>query len=185
LDAESDAAFRARFVLYLASLSKATKGAIGAAILSARQGLQYTLLENTDTTGGTVYGFMTITVDDMTGYPPSDLISSAAIAVEAVRPVGSRYAVLPPAVLTANVSMTVTSAPGYVHADVVGAVGVALTAFVNALPLGATLPYTQLAAVAYAVPGVSNVSAVLLNAGSSDVASTPRNKIIAGTVTVA
>mgnify|MGYP003345452043 CR=1 FL=1 len=45
-DAEGDVAFRARFKNYLQSLSKATKGAVGYAITSYRDGLTYTLTEN-------------------------------------------------------------------------------------------------------------------------------------------
>jgi hypothetical protein len=46
-DAESDTDFRARFVLWIASLSKATKAAIGYAISSMQSGVTYTLTENT------------------------------------------------------------------------------------------------------------------------------------------
>ena len=42
LDAETDAALRSRFVLYFASLSKATLTAIESAIENVQQGLQYT-----------------------------------------------------------------------------------------------------------------------------------------------
>ena len=184
-DAESDSAFRARFVLYLASLSKATKAALGAAILGLQQGVQYTLLENVDASGTTVYGFFVVTVDDGTGSPPAALLAAAGGAVEAVRPVGSRYAVFAPTVVTANVSLTVTHAAGYDHAAVAGAVGTALTQALNTLPLGSGLPYTRLAAAAYAVPGVANVTAVLLNGGTADVTATARQVIKAGTVAVA
>ena len=46
IDAETDAAFRIRFVAYLLSLSKDTKAAIGSAINNVQQGLSYTLTEN-------------------------------------------------------------------------------------------------------------------------------------------
>lgn len=185
VDAEADAAFRARFVLYLASLSKATKAAIGAAILGLQQGLQYTILENVNPAGSLSYGEMVITVDNGTGNPSAGLLAAAGAAVEAVRPVGSRYAVFAPTVVTAGVSMTVTSAAGYSHPAVVGAVGTALAAFLNTRPLGARVPYTQLAAVAYAVPGVTNVAAVLLNGTTADVTTTPRQVVKAGVVAVA
>ena len=48
LDAESDTAYKARFVLYIAALSKATKAAVASAIADVQQGLQYTMTENYD-----------------------------------------------------------------------------------------------------------------------------------------
>ena len=184
-DAESDGAFRARFVLYLASLSRATKAAIGAAILGIRQGVQYTLLENVDASGAASYGNFLVTVDDGSGYPPASLIAAAGAAVESVRPVGSRYGVFAATVVPVTVSLTITHAPGYDHAAVAGAVGSALSLAVNSLPLGAGLPYTLLPAIAYSVDGVANVTAVLLNGGTADVAATPRQTIKASSVAVA
>ncbi len=185
VNAETDAALRARFVLYLASLSKATKTAIGSAIANIQQGLEYTITEDYDYNGTYDPGFFYVVIDDGTGFPSSNLQNSVANAIEAVRPVTSRYAVFAPVVVTANVSMTITSASGYTHSTVVGNVGTALMSFINALPLGTELPYTQLAAVAYDVAGVVNVTAVLLNSGTSDLTATAKQVIKAGTVSIA
>lgn len=185
IDAEPDSAYRTRFVLYLASLSKATKAALGAAILGVRQGLQYSIVENVDATGALGYGQFQIYVDDGTGSPPTPLLDAVTAAVEAVRPVGSRFGVFAPTVIPASISMTVTSAPGYSHPVVVGNVGTALAAAINSLPLGAGLPYTLLPAVAYSVDGVSNVTAVLLNGATADIAATPAQVVKSGTISVA
>jgi uncharacterized phage protein gp47/JayE len=185
VDAETDTALRARFVLYLASLSKATKTAIGSAIANIQQGLEYTITEDFDYNGTYDPGFFYVVIDDGTGFPSSNLQATVANAIEAVRPVTSRYAVFAPVVVTANVSMTITSASGYTHSTVVGAVGTALTNFINTLPLGTELPYTQLASVAYGVAGVVNVTAVLLNSGTSDLGATAKQVIKAGTISVA
>jgi len=184
LDAETDAALRARFVLFLASLSKATKTAVGYAITSVQQGLNYTLTENQDYGGATDDGFFYVVVDDGSGTPSSNLLASVSNAIDAVRALTVRFAVFAPVVETANVSMTITSGSGYVHLDVVAAVGAALSSFINALPLGTSLPYTQLAAVAYGVAGVTNVSSVLLNSGTSDLAATNKQVIKRGTLTI-
>src|SRR5262249_29981592 len=114
-----------------------------------------------------------------------DLVAAVGNAIEGVRALGIRFAVFKPVVVTANVSMTITSAAGYDHSVVVGNVGLALQSFINSLPLGAGLPYTQLAAVAYGVNGVVNVSAVLLNSGTSDIAGNDKNVIKYGTLSVA
>ena len=185
IDAESDPALRARFVLYLSSLSKGTKAAVGYAVTNVLQGLKYTITENYDYSGAYKPGSFIVVVDDGTGYPASSVLTAVGTAIEAVRGLGITYAVFAPAVLSANVSLTIASAAGYSHPAVVGAVGAAITNFINALPLGASLPYTQLASVAYGVPGVTNASAILLNSGTADLAANQKQKINAGTVTVA
>ena len=185
IDAESDMALRLRFVLYLASLSKATKLAVGYAITNVQQGLTYTLTENYDYAGNFKPGSFYAVVDDGTGYPSTDLLAAVGTAVEAGRGLGITYAIFAPSVETANVSLTITSAAGYSHAAVVGAVGIALTNFINGLKLGASLPYTQLASVAYSVPGVANASAILLNGATSDLAANQKQKVLAGIVAVA
>jgi uncharacterized phage protein gp47/JayE len=185
IDAETDTALRARFVLYLASLSKATKAAIGSAIANVQQGLVYSLTEDYDYNGAYDPGFFYVVIDDGSGHPSGTLQSTVANAIEAVRPVTSRYAVFAPTVVTANVGMTLTTASGYTHSTVVGNVSTALTAFINKLAIGQTLPYTQLAAIAYGVAGVTNVSSVLLNSGTSDLTATNQQVVKAGTMTIA
>ena len=81
--------------------------------------------------------------------------------------------------------LTVTSAPGYSHPAVVGAVGTALTNFLNSLTLGVSLPFTQIASVVYAVPGVQNVTGITLNSGTADLVANQKQRIVAGTMTVA
>ena len=185
IDTESDTAVKARFVLFLASLSKATKTAIAAAIEGVQQGLTFTITENFDYSGAYDPGFFYIVVDDGSGDPSAGLLANVGTAIEATRALGIRFAVFAPIVLTATVSLTITSASGLIHANVVGAVGVAIQNFINALPLGTSLPYTQIAAVAYGVPGVVNVTAVLLDSGTSDLTATNQDVIKAGTISVA
>jgi uncharacterized phage protein gp47/JayE len=185
LDAETDAALRSRFVLYLASLSKATKTAVGYAVTSLQQGLNYTITEDYDYDGTYDPGFFFVVVDDGSGTPSDELLSTVYNAIDAVRGLGIRFAVFAPVVVAANVGMTIASAPGYTHANVVGAVGAALADYINALPLGASLPYTRLDAVAYGVPGVVNVTAVTLNSGTSDLSADAKTVIKSGTITVA
>ena len=55
----------------------------------------------------------------------------------------------------------------------------------NGLQLGVSLPYSQLASIAYDVAGVTNVTSVLLNSGTADLAATAKQRIVAGTMTIA
>jgi len=185
LDAESDAALRARFQNFLASLSRATTTAVGYAIASIQQGLQYTIQENVAPDGTARMGCFVVTVDDGTGNPPSSLLATVTTAVEAVRPVGSSYMVQAVSVTVATISMTVTVVPGAVHATVAPLVAAAVAGYVDTLPIGAPLPWSRLAQLAYqASPQVANVTAVLLNGGTADLAPPPSGVVKAAPVTV-
>jgi uncharacterized phage protein gp47/JayE len=185
VDTESDTNFYTRFQLFIAALSKATKTAVLAAIANVQQGLQSTITENFDYNGTYDPGSFFVVLDDGSGVPSDDLVDTVGDAIEAVRGLGIRFAVFKTVVVTANVGMTITSAAGFDHGSVVGAVGIALTNFLDTLPLGAGLPYTQLAAVAFGVPGVTNASAILLNSDILDIAGDTKKTIKAGTVSVA
>jgi uncharacterized phage protein gp47/JayE len=185
-DPETDAALRARFVSYVASLSKATKGAILYAITSLKQGMVGVLVENQLYSGATQNGYFYAVIDDGTGAPGSSLLATANNAIDAVRPFTVSFGVFAPVVVTANVGMTITTASGYDHAATALLVKSAVQNYINALSLGQTLAYSRLAQVAYdASPGVTNVTAVTLNGGTSDLAATSQQVIKAGTVTVA
>lgn len=185
LDAESDAALRLRFSSFLTSRARGTPLAIGNAILSVRQGLSYTLQENTAPDGTLRMGSFVITADDGSGSPSTALLTQISTAVEAVRPIGSLYAVRPPSIVIANVSMAIISAVGTDHPTVAANVALALMASINALAIGAILPWSRLTQIAYAAdPGVINVTAVLLNLTSSDLVALPTGLIKAGTIQV-
>jgi uncharacterized phage protein gp47/JayE len=185
LDAETDAGLRARFAAYLVSLFKATTASVGYAVSTVQQGLQYTIQENMTQTGAYQPGCFVVTVDNGTGAPPSSLLTAVAKAIETVRPVGSIWTVVGPTVTTANVSLAIATAPSATHATITAEVSAALTAFIDALPVGAPLPWSRLAQVAYDTdPAVTNVFAVLLNGTTADIVPLPGGVVKAGSVTV-
>ena len=185
-DPETDAAYRARFVNYLASLSKATRAAVLYAANSVQTGLTQSLVENQSYAGSTQPGYFYDVVDDGSGNPPTLLLTNVAAAIELVRPLGTTYSVFAPIKITATVAMTLNTASGYTHATVTAAVSAALTAYINALPLGTSLPYSLLSKIAYDTsPGVLNVTAVTLNGVTADLTATNQQVIRSGTMTVA
>lgn len=184
-NAESDQAFRARFVLWIASLSKATKEAIGYAITSMQNGVTYTLTENYAYNGTPQPGYFYAVVDDGSGSPSSAFISSAYNAIDAVRGFTVTFGVFGPELVTANVSMVLTTDPTGSHTDIVSLVTLALQDFIAGLSLGQLLPFTQLATIAYgASPLVTNVSSVTLNGSTSDLAASAKQVILTGTIMV-
>lgn len=185
-DAETDVAIRARFVAYVASLSKGTQAAIAYAISSLQIGLQHSFVENEQYSGATDYGYFYVVVDDGTGAPGSIVLNSVANAIEAVRPVTSRFGVFAPVINTANVAMTAAIGPGYDAAATKLIVQNAVRDYVNSLTLGQPLVYTRLLQVAYnASAGVTAITGLLINGGTVDIAATPKQVVKAGTVGVA
>lgn len=184
-DAESDPALRTRFIAYVRSLSKATKDAIGYAITSLQQGVTYSLVEN-ETYGGTAQmGYFYAVVDDGTGAPSGTFLSTVSNAIDAVRPFTVSFGVFAPVVVNATVVMTVTVAAGYDAAATRTLVSNALKAYINSLSLGQPLRYSRLAQIAYdASAGVTNVTGVTLNGGTSDVTATAKQVIKWSSITV-
>lgn len=184
-DAESDAAFKARFGNYLTSLSRATMGAIEAAVTGVEQGLSVAISENIDQTGAASLGNFVVTIDNGTGAPPASLLATVQQAVDTVRPVGTRFAVQGPVVALADVSLTLTLVQNAVSQTVIGAVTDAIGAYIASLPVGATLPHSKLAQLSYdASSAVINVTGTLLNGGVADLVPPLFGVVRAGTISV-
>lgn len=185
VDTETDTAFRTRFIAYINSLSKATKAAIGAAILAVQQGLSYVLVENQSYGGVTDMGYFYVVLAYGDTVPSSTQISSVSNAIDAVRPITSTFGVFAVVSVTANVSMTITTASGYVHADVATLIQTAIQKYISSMAIGQTLYYTRLAQIAYdASPGVTDVTNILLNSATSDLTITNQQIATAGTILV-
>lgn len=187
-DPESDDQLRARFVAYLASLSRGTLGAIGFAVSSVDGVTSYAIVENKQVNGSTDFGFFYVVVDDGSGAPPSTLLDTVAEAVEDYRAVGVRYTVVAPIVVTANVTANVTvSDAGYVESDVLLEATEAVETYIAGLGLGEPLYWTKVASTIYeASGGVVNVSGTLVNGSTSDIVpSTSRTVVRPGAVSLA
>ena len=185
VDAETDQAFRSRFQGYLASRSRATLGAVQNAIANVRQGLDVAIEQNTGPGGGPLVGAFLVIVDDGTGYPSTDLLSSVASAVDAVRPIGTTFAVVPPQVLIVNVSLTAefVSAPDTTIG--IPAIQNYIATYLNSLPIGRMASITRVAQHAYRVgSGLQNIMGIELNGGSTDVVPPTMTVIKAGQVVI-
>ena len=159
--------------------------AVGYAISSIQQGLNYALQENVDPSGQPHMGSFVVTVDDGSGSPSTALLSTGQSAIDTVRPVGSIFSVQPPTVLIAGVSLTITASVGTIKAQIQALVGTAIGSYINSLPIGACLPLTKLAQIAYsASPAVINVSTLLTNGSASDLTIPITGVVKAGVIAV-
>ena len=148
-----------------------------------QSGAYCVIVEGYNYAGAATSNFFYVVADDGSGAPSSSFIAAAQSAVNLVRAAGMSFAVYSPVVVTAAVSMTITTGSNYTHSTVANQVVAALTSYINSLQLGQTLPYSRLAQIAYDTsPGVTNVTGVTLNSGTSDLAATSAQVIKAGTI---
>ncbi|MDK4804954.1 MAG: baseplate J/gp47 family protein [Novosphingobium aromaticivorans] len=183
-DAESDAAFRLRFVEYISSLAKATPAAVDYAITSLQLGLTDVIVENYDYAGNYKPGSFYTVIDDGSGSPTTETVNAAATAVEAVRACGIQQAAFAVVPVVANIGLTVGIASGYIGATVRAAVQTAISDYIATLIQGDTLMYSRLFSVAYGVAGVSSVTGLTINSGTSDLTTTAKQVVQAGSITV-
>jgi uncharacterized phage protein gp47/JayE len=194
-NAQSDAELRVAFVQYLASLSRATKAAIGFAVVNAvpNEIVEYELVENIDyNTGDQNLGQFWIVADDGTGNPTPQFLQAIRNAVELYRGFTIRFAVYAPIVVTANISATVTIPADYNNPDLETNIQTALETYVNLIPIGGTLPYSRISSIIYNTIALDttvildqfNVTNVLLNSGTSDLIATNKEAIKPATPTI-
>ena len=185
IDSESNSAFRARFSNFFDSRSRATPLAVGYAIANIQQNLEFTIRENMDPSGTPRIGSFVVTVDDGSGNPSASLLAAVTAAVDAMRPIGSIFAVQPPTTIRADVTLSISTAPGTSHIATTLAVAGAIGAFINKLPIGAVLPFTKIVQLAYAAdPNITNVTQVNINGTVADITPPISGVIKAGTVAV-
>lgn len=184
VDAETDAALKSRFALYINSRSGATLQAVEAAIEGVQQGLIYTVLEDSDAAGDFRPGFFAVLVDDGSGHPSATLLAAIYAAVNAIRPIGVSFSVTAPAFIYAPVTGTLTVASTASNSAAVSAANRAVEAYLSALAIGATASYLQLGSdVLLAGSGITGVSTLTLNGVAANLVPTAIQAIRAGTIT--
>lgn len=165
INAESDAAFRARFQLYINSLRQATLLAVENAVAGVEQGLSSVVVVNAPYAGN-VYAY----IDDGSGATPSTTISAVQSAVNAIRAIGSTAYVQQAPVTSAAIVIVFASVPGQNHATQITLISAAVSALVGALVVGETLSYSSLAATVYGVGGIAGTSTLTINGMVADLA---------------
>ena len=179
---ETDAAFLARFWLYLQYLFRATGAAVTYAIQSIQSGLTVTITDGYDTMGDLAPGTFFATVDDGSGSPPAALISAAAQQAYLTRALGIQSAAYGPSVVVATIVATIKTS--YPTSDGPAA-NAAAAALIATITLGQSLSYFRLgAAIAAASPTIVELAGLTINGVQADLTATVTQKIEAGTITV-
>lgn len=184
-DAESDDAFRTRFILYINSLSDAVKFAIENAIESIPQVTRYGVVENQTFAGSPQPGFFYAVIDDGTGAPPPSLIAQVTAAIEKIRGLSIQFAVYAPLTLAVDITVDLTINATADESTVTSLVTAALTAYINALAFNVVLPYTKVYEVIYdASPNILNATNLTVNGGTVDLPAVPNQIFVANIITV-
>jgi uncharacterized phage protein gp47/JayE len=185
VDSETDAALKARFILFINQLAKGTEAAISFAVASLQPGMQINILDNKNLDGSANFGTVSIVVDDGSGAINAALLASCQSAVATVRAAGILTTVYPATRLAANVTMILSYAVGYYPPTVIAQVVAAITTYINTLGIGQPLRYTKLEQLAYdASNGVINVTGVILNGNTVDLIPSSTQTIKPGSLIV-
>ncbi|HQU04794.1 MAG TPA: baseplate J/gp47 family protein [Acidocella sp.] len=183
--AESDAAVKLRFQNWQETRASGTYAAVEYAVQSVQTNLTYTITPNAVVGGAYTPGSFVVAIDDGSGATPTLTVTAVSNAVALVRPIGSTAYVVAATPLTATIAVTLVVASGYSTATAQAAVGTAITTYVDALGVGATMPYSVIAKLCYdAFAGISNVTGITLNGGTADLVPTTSQVVRAGVVTV-
>jgi uncharacterized phage protein gp47/JayE len=169
-DAESDTSLRARFVAYIASLSKATKTAVAYAINAVNPAYTFQIIENQNRDGSANIGYFYVVLNDGTGAPSSNVIAQVYQAVDAVRGLCIRFGVFAPTITQVSASLTIATATGSNHTAVADVVRAAIINYINAQPIGSSLVLSRIVQVAHdASASVIEVTNVLINGSIADI----------------
>lgn len=184
-DQESDQALKVRFVLYLNSLSKATKQAIQAAILSVPGVARYKLIENENTDTTEHLGFFYAVIDDGEGSASGPLIANVEAAIEAVRGFTIAYSVYDPIAFPIDFIVTVTNDGSVSDDSLETTVTQALETYITSSGFDALFPYSKIPEIVYdSSAAIINVTSYTQNAGTTDITLTGRNIATVGDITV-
>ncbi len=195
---EGDAAFKARFGLYLVSLARATVLAVTSAAMGVSQNITCAVLNCTATIGGAFEpGYAVVAVDDGTGATPTATLNAVADAAasDAMIPLGSVVSVVQAQVIWATVELTITCPTTALKSATQPVVQAAIANFIGSLavatvvqsgePPNNILPYTKLSELAYgASSNVVNVSAMTLNGGTADIGGVPGTVVRVQSITI-
>lgn len=188
-DEETDSALITRFQQFMSNRF-ATVGAVANATATAENGLTYQVLDMMDQYGNAKPNFFTVVVNILgqNSGPTNTVLTTVKNAVTASRPVGMPFLVTGPTLVTVNVSATLTLTAGASSSSVQSSATTSVTNYINNIGLNingtsTNCSYAQIVSLLLAVPGVANVTNVLLNSDTKDVTAAVGHQLVSGTTT--
>ncbi len=185
-DIESDNAFRQRFVLYINSLSKATKTALAYAISQVPGVSKYFLEENKNfVSGDPEPGYFYAVIDDGSGSPPVELLNLVSASLDATRGFTIAFGVFGPNVLPVDIELTLVISTNETELNITNLVTAALTEYIATYPLSTAFYYSSIFQIVRNVSDqIINVTGVTLNAGVIDLPAVENQEFTIGAITI-
>lgn len=170
LDAQGDPDLRAAFRLLIAGLRKANNDAIVGAVQGLQRGVTAKVVSRQLHDGTPKVAYFYVVVDDGTGFPSSDLLTSASAAVDTVHGSGIEFAVFAPTVTLININAALVTATGANHAQAIADASAAISAYLNSLPIGGTVFWSRIWQVIHdASADIVEVTGLFANGGQVDI----------------
>jgi uncharacterized phage protein gp47/JayE len=198
INPEADAAYKARFGLFLPALARATPAAIQSATLGVAQNITCAILNCTATIGGSFQpGYGVIAVDDGSGATPSSTLTAVAAAASgsSIAALGATISVVQAIVIEATVEVTIICATPAAKASAQTVVQAAIYSYIGALavatppapgaPPNGVLAYNMLPQIIFnSSSAVMNISGLTVNGGTADIGGSPGTVVRVASVTV-
>lgn len=187
VDAETDPQFRVRFRKFIKALREATPPALEFAVESLQRGITCKIVEKALHDGTPRKAYFYALVDDGTGFPTSDLLTSAGAALDRSHAAGLEFAVYAPTVVTIAVTADLVFADGTSDTQIAQAIADAMAAiadYLNTLPIGQNVYWSKVWQVIQdSSEDIVELTGLLVAGGSVDVVMTVNQVAKAGTLT--
>lgn len=182
---QGDQSLKDEFILYLASLSRATKQAIQYSVSIVPGVIRYKVTENKTILGATQLGFFYAVIDDGSGAASPQLIANVGVSIEAYRGLTIQYAVYDPTPFPISITAHVFNSNVDDAADIHDRVVAALENYITSQNFDALFSYSRVPAIIYDVDStITDVTNYTLNGGTSDIQITGREIMTVGTITI-
>lgn len=186
-DKESDDEVKDRFVLFLASLARATKEALEYAITITQDGIKYNLVENIDyTTGSPLLGQFWAVIDGGNGSAPTQLQQNVLANLNRYRAFTIQPAVYATIATNVTITASITAQAGADSTTIINQAETNITNYIASLDVGESLKYNRLSGFIYdADPtNVISVDSLLVNGATSDITVDGKHSIVLTSVTI-
>jgi len=192
-DAESDDALKTRFVLFINSLSKATKSALGNAISNVSGVDRYELIENSDLLSSFHPGFFYALIDDGTGNASTELLETVSAQLDVTRAFTVAFASYAPTQYPMSFSANVYTDKSIPDNTVKAAVIESLQNYVSRQGFQSLFAWSEVPRIIYEtnltlsglpMSPITNVSNWLVNGSTNDIQLTGRKIPVNGTFTI-
>lgn len=192
-DIETDDAVKKRFVLFLASLSRATEEALEYALSIVQDGLKYKLIENKDYgTGNTLLGQFYAVISDGNTTANNNLLQNALANLNRYRAFAVAASDYWATTIPVDIVATITVVSGSDSTSIITQANTNVTNYIKALNIGDTLFYNRIAGLIYdagidpdtLANNILSVDTLTVNGAASNITADDKHLIILNSLSI-